>query len=95
MNQPENVFDIYDREILRQSDFEIRLADFLDHLIKKDFDKLVQILYRIDVDEKKLRELLNDYSQTDSGKIMASLIIERQLKKIETREQLKQKGGDW
>ena len=95
MNHPENVFDIYDREVLRQNDFETRLAAYLDHLIKKDFEKLVQILYRIDVDEKKLRKLLDECHQTDAGKIMALLIIERQLKKIETREQFKQMGGDW
>lgn len=91
----EKVFDIYDREILRQEDFETQLAAYLDHLIKKDFEKLVQILYRIDVDEKKLRRLLDQYPETDAGKIMASLIIERQIKKIEFREATKNNNTEW
>ncbi len=95
MNQAENVLEIYDREILIRHDFETELATYLNHLIKNDFEKLVQILYRIDVDEKILRTLLDKQAQTDAGKIMATLIIERQLKKIETREQFRQMGGDW
>ncbi len=95
MNHPENVFNIYDREVLKQNDFESDLANYLDHLIKKDFEKLIQILYRIDVDEKKLRKLLEQFPQSDAGKIMASLILERQIKKIEFREATKNNNNEW
>ena len=48
---------------------------------------LVQILYRIDVSEKKIKTLLKENQGSDAGKIIASLIIERQMQKIKSRQQ--------
>ncbi len=64
-----------------------QLAVYLNELVKTDFDKLVTYLYRIDVPEEKLKTLLHQNPQEDAGNIMASLIIERQLEKIKSREQ--------
>jgi hypothetical protein len=62
------------------------LAQKINFLVENDFTKLVQILYRIDVPEQKLKILLKENTNTDAGKIIASLIIERQLEKIKYRE---------
>jgi len=48
---------------------------------------LVQLLYRIDVEEPRLRYLLQQHKGEDAGRIIARLIIDRLLKKIETRRQ--------
>ena len=61
------------------------LAEHINDLIDRNFNKLVNLLYRIDVNESKLRQMLNENS-TDAGKIIARLIIERQLQKIASRE---------
>ncbi len=68
---------------------EIReqLISLINELIKTDFHTLVQLLYRIDVDEKKLKELLKQNTGTDSASIIADLIIMRQLQKIDTKKQ--------
>ena len=66
-----------------------KLTQHINHLIQHDFERLVAILYRIDINEKKLKELLQRYSDKDSGGIIAQLIIERQLEKIKTRQQFK------
>ena len=66
-----------------------KLTQHINHLIQHDFEKLVALLYRIDVNEKKLKELLQRYSENNSSEIIAQLIIERQLEKIKTRQQLK------
>ena len=64
-----------------------QLIAFLNDLINKDFNALVQLLYRIDVNEKKLKQLLQQNKNTDASLIIADLIIKRQLQKIATRKQ--------
>ena len=71
---------------------EIRqqLISLINELIKTDFQALVQLLYRIDVDEKKLKEALKNNSQHDSAPVISELIIERQLQKIKIRHQYRE-----
>jgi hypothetical protein len=65
------------------------LAKHINHLLQTNFEQLVNLLYRIDVSEKNLKELLAKNPKQDAGDIIAVLIIERQLQKIKTREQFK------
>ena len=64
-----------------------KLSIYINQLIQTDFQKLVSVLYRIDVSEKKLKILLRDNGDSEAGKIIAELIIERQLEKIKSRQQ--------
>ena len=70
------------------------LAEHINHLIKDDFEKLVGYLYRIDVNEQKLKTLLQQYANEDAGNIIALLIIERQEQKIRSRKQYSQRDND-
>jgi hypothetical protein len=63
-----------------------KLIDLINNLINKDFQALVQLLYRVDVDEKKIRLYLGQSKNEDSASILADMIIERQLQKIESRK---------
>ena len=49
----------------------------INELIKNDFSRLVQILYRIDVSEAKLKNILNTNPTEDAGKLIAQVIVER------------------
>lgn len=69
-----------------KTDFINHLALQINALILHDFNKLVQILYRIDIDERQLKGMLQQYQHTDAGYIIAQLIIDRQLEKIKTRK---------
>jgi len=53
------------------------LEEAINELIKNDFSKLVQILYRIDVSEEKLNNILNSNPNEDAGKLIAHVIVER------------------
>lgn len=64
---------------------ESELADKINALISQDFGALVQLLYRIDVSEDKLRRMLADNSGEDAGRLIARLIMERQRQKMESR----------
>ncbi len=60
-----------------------RLTGLINELIKNDFASLVQLLYRIDVDEKKLKQNLKQGEGFDSASMIAEMIIKRQLQKLE------------
>ncbi len=69
------------------------LIEKINDLVTNDFQKLVSILYRMDVSEKKLRLALDENPETDSGKIIADLMIERQLQKIKSRQETKRNNN--
>ncbi|MGZ5221215.1 MAG: hypothetical protein ACXWC7_14095 [Chitinophagaceae bacterium] len=58
------------------------LSAYLNYLVLNDFPALVQILYRVDISEKKLRTALAENKEADAGDLLAELIIERQQQKI-------------
>jgi hypothetical protein len=60
------------------------LAIFINQLIQRDFHSLVALLYRIDISETKLKKLLDQLDE-NAGDIIAVLIIERELEKIQSR----------
>ena len=70
---------------LTANELEAQLAEKINALIQRDFGALVQLLYRIDVSEVRLRRMLNDESGEDAGLLIARLIMERQWQKIESR----------
>jgi hypothetical protein len=74
---------------------QAELSTYIDHLIKTDFEKLVALLYRIDVNEEKLKYFLIDHPNEDAGNTIAALIIERQLQKIKFRSQFKQDNNNF
>lgn len=62
-----------------------RLAWLVQQLIDRDFEKLIHLLYRVDVDEARLKELLRSSEVSEAPLVIADMIIERQLKKAESR----------
>lgn len=53
------------------------LIVFINDCIQHDFNKLVQLLYRIDVFEEKLKYILELNPNEDAAKLIAAVIIER------------------
>ena len=63
-----------------------QLIIHINDLLLNNFQKLVHILYRVDVNENRLRKLLQVNPQTDAAIIIADLLIERQQQKIKAKE---------
>jgi hypothetical protein len=76
------------------TEIHAQLSAYINQLVKYDFEKLVSYLYRIDVNEQKLKTLLNQFPDEDAGNIIASLILERQEQKLKTRELFSQQAAD-
>lgn len=66
-----------------------KLSAHFNRLIQDNFEQLVNLLYRIDVSEAKIKSLLLHNTGTNAGDIIAQLVIERQLQKIKSRSQFK------
>ena len=70
------------------------IATRINYLITNDFSLLISVLYRLDIPEKKLKQLLSESTKTTAGLIIAKMIIERQLQKIESRKAFKNNPPD-
>ncbi|HRI22657.1 MAG TPA: hypothetical protein PLA68_16970 [Panacibacter sp.] len=91
----QQVISAINAELPLQNTFQLfrnTLAGYINRLITDDFEKLVRLLYRLDISEKKLKALLASKADADSGTLIADLIIERQIQKIQSRKQYSQPG---
>lgn len=76
------------------AEFRDILAAYIHSLINHKFAYLVQLLYRLDVAEQKLKAALANAAGCDAGLVIADLIIQRQLQKIETRRKYRRDSSD-
>ncbi|MFL5741891.1 MAG: hypothetical protein ACJ75B_16835 [Flavisolibacter sp.] len=72
--------------LMEAGELRNHLRDYVNYLLLHDFNKLVQILYRVDVSEIKLKEMLQDHPQTDASDLITDLLIQRQKEKMEMKK---------
>ena len=65
--------------------FKHKLTDIIRYLLDKDFEKLLHAMYRIDINEDKLKAVLASPSPDEVAPNLAQLVIEREMQKVETR----------
>jgi hypothetical protein len=68
------------------------IQQLVNDLIVHDFNQLINFLYRMDVNENKLKKVLHDNPTTDASVLITELLIERQLEKIKTKMSFNNKG---
>lgn len=64
------------------------LTGKIEQLIAHDFEGLLFLLYRIDVSEQKVRQMLAETKGEGAALTMATLIMERQKQKLKLRRQM-------
>lgn len=69
------------------------LTEMVRKLMQKDSNQLVALLYEVDVDEGKLKDLLRQNDTKDVAQVIAALIIERQEAKVKSRQEYKRNTG--
>lgn len=70
-------------------DFEWLLRQLtlhVNYLLDHDFNKLMNALYRIDIGESQVNEILTQSKSGEIGKEIARAIIEREKQKVITRQ---------
>lgn len=73
-------------EIWTEAQIRERLVQAFAYLLDNDISKMMNILYRTDVDEEKLKSLLISNSELPSAEVIAEAYLRRQKEKIETRK---------
>ena len=63
------------------------LTMHINTLLNSGVEKLISLLYRLDINENKIRECLSVNAGQDAAPLIANLIIERQEQKIKSRQQ--------
>ena len=61
------------------------LVKYVDFLIRTDFNKLISILYRVDVSEEKLKRALQKNEYTPTCRVIATMLLEREIEKRKWR----------
>ena len=71
------------------NEFKIYLTEKIKSMMDTKFDKLINTLYLIDVNEDKLKDLFDTKNREFIPPKLADLIIERQLQKFQIRQKYK------
>ncbi|HWJ25983.1 MAG TPA: hypothetical protein VNS32_05540 [Flavisolibacter sp.] len=72
--------------LAEQENIKHRLVEHVNYLILNDFPALIQVLYRVDVSENKLKNLLRSKPGTDAAILITNMLLERQAEKIKSRQ---------
>ena len=67
------------------------LTPVVSNMLDRDFEKLLNICYRIDLGEKKLKSILHESQPENMAQDLATALVKRQIQKIEIRQ--KYSGG--
>ncbi|MBK8680859.1 MAG: hypothetical protein WAU21_00195 [Chitinophagales bacterium] len=81
-------------EIITEEQALHALTQIIIFLIDTNFEKLLWILYRIDVDEAKLKRVLKENSPVDAPSIIAQMIIDREKQKEKYKSEFKNKSDE-
>ena len=87
----QNYFEL---DKLSEDDDYQKILDYLTeevaHLMEYDFERLLYILYRIDVSEQKVKLATAESGLNEAPRKIAELIIQRQIEKVKTRKEYSQ-----
>lgn len=74
----------------RLEEFKKYLTEKMKDMLDKNYNLLINTLYRIDISEKKLAELFSSRNKELIPEKLADLIIERQIEKINFRKRYRE-----
>lgn len=97
---------VQDTVLLLKKDFEINkgehastkeelidlLLPIIQQMLHRDFEKLLQVCYRIDLGENKLKSILHESDPETMAFDLTKALVERQMLKIEIKKKYSGKG---
>lgn len=82
------------KEDMAWSELESALAGALSELITRDFERLVQTMYRLDVDEGKFAAAMACSSVNEQASALGKIVLQRELQRLEFRKKYRQRGNE-
>jgi len=84
----------FELPVIKDELTEEKLIDFLTPVVSKmldrEFEKLLNICYRIDLGENRLKYILHESEPEHMARELASALVKRQIQKIEIRQKYSQ-----
>ncbi len=68
------------------------LTPVVRRMLDQSFDQLLNVLYRIDLPEKRVMEILEQTPPDEVANCLSQAIVDRQLEKISLRERFREAG---
>jgi hypothetical protein len=93
MTSTDTILELYkttDDGLVHSSEWYRLLSEAVNDLVLHDFNGLIQILYRLDVSEEKIRRALLQNTGIDAAVLITNLLLERQLQRLATRKEFSQ-----
>lgn len=90
-------FDIANTEegkVYTEEEIEALLADQVAWMLEYRLEFLLSLMYRLDIDEKKIAEVLMPGAPVPAHHGLARLIIERQKQRMETKAAYREQNPD-
>ena len=81
------------RDSLISNDFEEfreKLQDLINYLLDHDFERLLNAMYRLDINEDKFRKALGNQQSENIARDIAELVIDREMQKVITRRKYRE-----
>lgn len=84
-SQLRRVFETDQELPAEQEELTKRVARMVQYLLRHNLNQLLHILYRIDVEERKVKQAMLAASEEEVAENIARLIVERELLKAQIR----------
>jgi hypothetical protein len=87
LSSTQSIQKYFDAEIQGTNENQLQewLTQQIIYLLLNDMEKLLNILYRIDVNEKKVKEVFAQQNPQLIAPLLAQLLIDREMQKAQTR----------
>jgi len=72
-------------DIVHLDELQEKLEKIVAYLLDNDFERLLNAMYRLDIDEEKFKVAITGLSGNSASKEIAKLIINREIRKLQTR----------
>ena len=100
-NEIKDVYSIISRNFEVETSGELTIESLVKllsvrirELLDRNLEKLVSIMYRIDLNQSKVDKIFENVSKDEIAYQLSVLIIERQIEKVRTRRLYKSTGGE-
>lgn len=85
-------FELQNQDNISFEELHFILSQRIGELLEKNVEKLIHILYRIDVNQRKTDDIFNNPSKEEIVLLLTDAVIERQIEKVQTRRKYKSNG---
>lgn len=71
------------------------ITQYVQELVNHNFQELLRLLYRLDVSEQKVKQIVLEGGSENAAQNIARLILAREKEKMETRKKFGSEESNW